>query len=77
VPVELNLLEPDLDRLGRGVLQEHGQGRGPGRHGGAGPAPVVDLAGGVAREAGEAGLADVGAGQQGGEFRLCVTVAGS
>jgi|KBSSwiStaDraftv2_1062776.scaffolds.fasta_scaffold1280772_1 hypothetical protein len=37
-------------------------------HGGACPAPVVDLAGGGAGEAGEFRLADAGAGQQGGEF---------
>jgi len=37
-------------------------------HGGACPAPVVDLAGGGAGEAGECRLADAGAGQQGGEF---------
>ena len=68
VPAEADLREHDLDGLGRGILQEDRQRRGPGRHGGARPAPVVDLAGGVAGEASEDGLTDVSAGQQGGEF---------
>jgi hypothetical protein len=68
VPAELGLLEQDLNGLGRGVLHEYGEYSGPGRHGRPAAAPVVDLTGGIATGAGEGGLTDVGAGQQGGEF---------
>ncbi len=40
----------------------------PFRHGGAPARPVVDLAGREAGEAGEAGLGDAGAGEEGVEF---------
>jgi hypothetical protein len=65
MPGERDFLEQDLDRFGRGLLQDRGDRDRPGRCGGATAGPVVDLARRVAGEACEGGLADVGAGEQG------------
>ena len=66
VPGERGFLEQDPDGFGRGVLQDRGERDRPARHCRA--APVVDLACGDAGDAGEGGLADAGAGEQGGEL---------
>ena len=63
-----DFLEPDLDGFGRGILQHRGESDRPERCCGATAGPVVDLARRVAGDACEGGLADVGAGEQGGEF---------
>ena len=59
VPGERGFLEQDPDGFGRVVLQDRSAALR------ASAAPVVDLACGDAGDAGEGGLADAGAGEQG------------
>ena len=68
MPGERDFLEHDLDGFGRGPLQDRGESDRPGRCGGTTAGPVVDLARCVAADACEGGLADIGAGEQGGEL---------
>jgi hypothetical protein len=68
VPGETGFREPHRDGVGRVVLEDDDERRGPGWHRSAAAAPVVDLAWGQAGQAGEAGLTDPSAGEQGGEF---------
>ena len=65
----VRLFQHQHQRFGRMVPQDDSEQGGPARHRGRATAPVVDLPGGDAGETGERGLAQVGAGQQGGEFR--------
>lgn len=53
------LIAQDRESLDREFPKREGEHRGPARHGGPISAPVVNLAGSDAAEAGEAGLADV------------------
>jgi hypothetical protein len=67
VPGERGFLEQDPDGVGPGLLQDRGERDRPARHCGASAASVVGVARRVACDARDGGLADVGAGEQGGE----------